>query len=152
MFVQFYLIACVSIVVPFGSAILLPLTQLHAGHCGRHGNFRFHAIFSDLAWHSSYLMSLEDYLEERNKGNPKKVDVRAIVDKFERELLHADADEMKNFTRDQKFKCCFIFLPFHILIPSLTINFYFGCAFVIHRCNFLFPSSLLGYVVHCTKL
>ena len=90
--------------VPFGSAILLPLTQLHAGHYGRHGNFRFHAIFSELAWHKSYLMSLEDYLEERNEGNPKKVDVRAIVDKFEREILHTDADVMKNFTRDQKYK------------------------------------------------
>ena len=41
--------------IPFGSGIVLPCTQYHAGHFGSKGNFRFHAVISSGNWHGTSL-------------------------------------------------------------------------------------------------
>ena len=75
--------------IPFGSGIILYLTQLHAGHYGSPGNFRFHAVLSEDAWDGTYLMQLETYLEKTTEG--QEVDKQAILDQFEKDLLECNA-------------------------------------------------------------
>ena len=76
--------------VPFGSGILLHWTQLHAGHYGNPGNFRFHAVLSEGAWYSSYLFPLKKYLEIKTKD--KEVDIDSIDEEFEKVRLTTSAE------------------------------------------------------------
>ena len=77
------------------------MTQLHAGHYGSQGNFRFHAILSDGAWNSSYLLPLKEYLDKRTVGIDN-INTQAIVDQFLEDLKKKDPSEMKKITREQK--------------------------------------------------
>ena len=80
--------------IPFGSGILLHLTQLHAGHYGNPNNFRFHAVLSDHAWNGSHLLPLKEYLKKTT--TLKEGDRTGIVAKFENDLKETTAvDEMK---------------------------------------------------------
>ena len=85
--------------IPFGSGIILHYTQLHAGHYGSPRNFRFHAVFSEEHWNSNYLMQLHTYLEKATEL--QEVDIKAIVDQFEKDLKESNALEMKT-TKEQK--------------------------------------------------
>ena len=92
--------------IPFGSGIILYLTQLHAGHYGSPGNFRFHAILSEeFSWNGSHLMDLETYLENTTEG--QEVDKQAILDQFEKDLLECNALGMTTDKRKSLHKTTF---------------------------------------------
>ena len=80
------------IYVPFGSGIVLHWTQLHAGHYGKPGNFRMHAVLSEGAWNGSHLFELKAYLEKKYEG--QEVDIKSIVDQFKIEK-DSTSTEMK---------------------------------------------------------
>ena len=86
--------------IPFGSGIILPLKQLHAGHYGTPGKFRLHAVLSDGAWDESSLLSLKNYLDKKAVGS-KNVNTQAIVDQFELDLKSSDPSVMMNKTKMQ---------------------------------------------------
>ena len=48
--------------IPFGSGVILPSNQLHAGHYGKKGNLQFHAILVNETWEGSSLLLLDNYL------------------------------------------------------------------------------------------
>ena len=85
--------------VPFGSGILLHWTQLHAGHYGSPGNYRFHAVLSEGAWYGSKLFPLNKYLELKTKD--KEVEIDSIVDEFdnERETTSAEMIELHKYQK-----------------------------------------------------
>ena len=87
--------------VPFGSGILLPWTQLHAGHYGKPGNYRFHAVLSEGAWFGSYLFPLDKYLEIKTKD--KEVDIASIDEEFQK-VRDSTSAEMIELDKDQKFQ------------------------------------------------
>ena len=52
--------------IPFGSGVLLPMTQQHAGHCGVFANTRFHCIISTKDnYVGSHLFLINTYLIAR---------------------------------------------------------------------------------------
>ena len=53
--------------IPFGSGVILPVTQLHAGHYGTENNIRYHAILSKKAWKGANLWQHENYLVKKYK-------------------------------------------------------------------------------------
>ena len=63
--------------IPFGSGVILPSYQLHTGHYGKVGNFRFHAVISNTDWPGDGLLNLENYLKKNKKV--KKGDKKLIL-------------------------------------------------------------------------
>ena len=63
--------------IPFGTGVILPGDQLHAGHYGKEHDARFHAILSNTAWVGKNLWSLPNYI-------PAKYNILSapVVDKF----------------------------------------------------------------------
>ena len=49
--------------IPFGTGVVLPQNQLHAGHYGEEGDLCFHAIISKRNWESRELMCLGEVVE-----------------------------------------------------------------------------------------
>ena len=60
------------IYIPFGTGVILPATQLHAGHYGSEHDQQFHAVLSRTAWKRSYLQLLEGYIKTRLKQRKAK--------------------------------------------------------------------------------
>ena len=50
------------IYIPFGSGVILPGNQLHAGHYGKEHNMRFHTVLSKSQWDGSCLLDLDQYI------------------------------------------------------------------------------------------
>ena len=47
------------IYIPFGSGVILPGNQLHAGHYGKKHDMRYHAVLSKSQWDGSCLLDLD---------------------------------------------------------------------------------------------
>ena len=51
--------------IPFGTGVILPATQLHAGHYGKKKDMRFHAVISRTEWKKSNLWLIDEYVRTK---------------------------------------------------------------------------------------
>ena len=84
--------------IPFGSGVLIPVTQLHAGHYGKENNFRFHAVISNKPWPGNKLLLLEEYLDKMCTHEEKQ----EILDKYDKELENQSPTLMEPASASQK--------------------------------------------------
>ena len=89
--------------IPFGSGIVLPCTQYHAGHFGSKGNFCFHAVISSSNWHGTSLEFINGTVTDEFGDQADEV-----MKNLENELYLCDVEEEmkeareKNCTKQQK--------------------------------------------------